>query len=116
MNSPELARHIVDFCLSKKAHDVTLMDVRNISGVTDFFICCHGDAEPQIRAIYEAVEAGAKKLGQSVWHKEGTDSLNWVLLDYVDVVVHIFKRETREFYGLERLWGDAKTETFNEDV
>jgi ribosome-associated protein len=112
ISSYDLAKRVVDLCLSKKALDVRMMDLRGISSVTDMFVICHGDSDVQVKAIAGAVQAGLKEEGIRVWHKEGFEYLRWVLLDYVDVVVHVFLKETREFYGLERLWGDAKVETF----
>jgi len=109
------ARQIIDFALSKKARDVVLMDLRSISNVADYFICCHGDSDVQVKAISDAIETGMKANGVRLWHKEGVDFFNWVLLDFVNIVVHVFREETRTFYGLERLWGDAKTESFGED-
>lgn len=109
------ARQIVELALTKKAKNVVLMDLQEISSVADYFVCCHGDSDVQVKAISEMVERGMREHGQRPWHTEGTDYYRWVLLDYVDIVVHIFQQETREFYALERLWGDAKTETFRED-
>jgi ribosome-associated protein len=108
----EQARRIVDLALTKKAQDVRILDLRKLSSVTDVFVVCHGDSDVQVRAIAEAVLDGLKQEGHRVWHKEGMEYCRWVLLDYVDVVVHIFLKETREYYGLERLWGDAKEESF----
>jgi len=118
MKSPDsyqMARQIIELALEKKARDIVLMDLRPISSVADYFVCCHGDSDVQVKAIAEAVDRGMKEKGQRPWHKEGTDFFNWVLLDYVDIVVHIFQAEARVFYGLERLWSDAKTEKYQED-
>lgn len=118
MTRPEsyrTARQIVELALTKKAHDVVLMDLRTISSVADYFICCHGDSDVHVKAIAEAVNKGMKENGQRPWHQEGIDYFHWVLLDYVDIVVHVFQKEARVFYGLERLWGDADIETFEED-
>jgi len=79
-----------------------------LTTITDFFIICHGDSDTQVKAIADAVIEGSRKFGEKVWHQEGIQNLQWVLLDYVDVVVHIFLRDIRKFYGLEDLWGDAK--------
>ncbi|MBN2105435.1 ribosome silencing factor [bacterium] len=106
---------MVELALTKKAHDVVLMDLRTISSVADYFICCHGDSDVHVKAIAEAVNKGMKENGQRPWHQEGIDYFHWVLLDYVDIVVHVFQKEARVFYGLERLWGDADIETFEED-
>lgn len=108
----DLARRIVELALSKKGADIRLLDLRGLSSVTDIFVICHGESDVQVRAIAGAVLDGLKADGHRVWHKEGMEFCRWVLLDYVDVVVHVFLKETREFYGLERLWGDAKIEMF----
>ena len=108
------AREIVELALSKKAKHICLLDLRGLSNMTDFFIICHGDSDVQVKAIADAISMGMKKMGEYVWHKEGYDFLHWVLLDYVDIVVHVFEKETRAFYALERFWGDAKQELFGE--
>jgi ribosome-associated protein len=104
-----LAKHVADLALSKKAQDVVIMNLRGLSSVTDFFVICSGDTDVQIKAIADAVKDGLAKKGVAVWHRE-IGSPNWVLLDYVDVVVHVFHKHTRPFYNLERLWGDAHIE------
>lgn len=114
-DSYQTARQIVDLALSKKARDVVLMDLRDISNVADYFICCHGDSDVQVKAISQAIDRGMREKGERPWHKEGLDYFYWVLLDYVNIVVHIFQEQARSFYGLERLWGDAMIETFQED-
>ncbi len=113
-DSYHLARRIVEYSLTKKAQDVCLMDLRGLSSMTDHFIICHGESDVQVKAIADAIVEGMGKEGVKVWHIEGYEYLNWVLLDYVDVVVHIFRKEARKFYNLERLWGDAKMEVFSE--
>jgi len=109
-SSLALARQISSLALSKKASGICLMDLKALSTVTDYFVICHGDADLQVKAIADAVVDGMTAMGVKPWHKEGYDYLNWVLLDYVDVVVHIFQKETRDFYRLEKLWGDAPME------
>lgn len=112
-----LAAHAIDAALSKKAHDVTVMDMRSVSGVADFFVLCTGDSDLQVRAIADAVGENLKdELGERPWHREGYEHLQWVLLDYVDLVVHVFSPEKRIFYGLERLWGDAPVEQVPENA
>ena len=113
-DSYHLARKIVEYSLTKKAQDVCLMDLRGLSNMTDHFVICHGESDVQVKAIADAIIEGLEKEGIKVWHTEGYEYLNWVLLDYVDVVVHVFRKEARKFYNLERLWGDAKMETFSE--
>jgi len=75
--------------------------------MSDFFVICTADANTQVKAIADEIDKKLRKDGIKCYHKEGYNSLNWVLLDYFDVVVHIFKKEAREFYKLEKLWGDA---------
>lgn len=115
-DSYELAQRVVECSLTKKAQDVCLMDLRKLSSVTDYFIVCHGESDVQVRAIADAIVDGLEEEGIRVWHREGYEYLHWVLLDYVDVVVHIFQKEVRQFYGLERLWGDAEMETFGNEI
>lgn len=103
-----IQRQIAELTLSKKAKDVTIMDLRKVTSMADYFVVCSGDSEPQVRAIAEAVMEGMSKLGEKPWHTEGFQNLQWVLLDYVDVVVHVFHKDARAFYGLDKLWGDAK--------
>lgn len=106
-----LARTAVDAVLGKKAKDVTVLDMRGVSGVADIFVLCNGDTDIQVRAIAEGVRMKIKETHAELpWHSEGLDSLQWVLLDYVDLVVHVFQPEKRDFYSLERLWGDAERE------
>ncbi len=105
-----LARRIARLALTKKASDVAIMDLRRLTDVADFFVICSADSDTQVKAIADAVTEGTERLGTPPWHSEGLSHRQWILLDYVDVVMHIFHREMRSFYGLEKLWGDAKTE------
>jgi ribosome-associated protein len=109
------ARKIVEFTQSKKAQDVRLMDLRAVTDVSDYFVVCHGDSDLHVQAIAGAVLEGMEQDGVRVWHKEGIQYNRWVLLDYVDVVVHIFQKSEREFYALEKLWGDAKILSFENE-
>jgi ribosome-associated protein len=110
-DSKALARKCAEFCLAKKAHDVCLLDLRGLTSMTDFFVVCHGDSDVQVKAVADAVVEGAGREGFRIWHCEGYEHRSWILLDYVDVVVHIFRKEERTYYNLERLWGDAPSET-----
>lgn len=110
MTAKTLARKIAQFALTKKASDVVIADLRKISSVADYFVICSAGSDTQVKAIADAVVAGTSAVGHEVWHNEGYSHLNWVLLDYVDVVVHVFHKEIRSFYNLERLWGDANFE------
>ena len=94
---------------AKKARTPVALDLRELSGVCDYFFICSGSSEVQVKAIAEAVEDGLKERGVRPWHIEGFESRRWVLLDYVEVVVHVFHEKTREYYMLDRLWGDARS-------
>ena len=106
-----LARTAVDAILDKKGTEVAVMDLRGISGVADFFVVCTGGSDVQIKAVADAVQDKIRtECDEKPWHVEGYDHLQWVLLDFVDLVVHVFNHEKRSFYDLERLWGDAPIE------
>jgi len=94
----------------KKGNDIVRLDLRNIfSSVSDYFVICHADSSTQVKAIANSVEEEIfKATQQEPWRKEGLEYGEWVLLDYVDIVVHIFRTDKREFYGVEDLWGDAE--------
>jgi ribosome-associated protein len=97
----------VQAAASKKAEQLTVLDLRKAAGFTDFFVIATGANARQIRAIAEAVEEALLKLKTKASHTEGYERTEWILLDYFDFVVHVFSGETRAFYGLERLWGSA---------
>ena len=103
-----LQRQIAELALTKKASDVSILDLRKVTSMADYFVLCSGDSEPQVKAIADAIIQGMQDRGERPWHTEGFQNLHWVLLDYVDVVVHVFHKDARTFYGLEKLWGDAK--------
>ncbi len=107
MESIELTNKITGLIFNKKGFDVKIMDLKKLTTMSDYFIICSADSEPQVKAIADEVEKNLRDEGIKVWHKEGYRALQWVLLDYVDVVVHVFKKDAREFYNLEKLWGDA---------
>jgi len=97
----------VQAAASKKAEQLTVLDLRKAAGFTDFFVIATGANARQIRAIAEAVEEALLKLKAKPSHTEGYERTEWILLDYFDFVVHVFSGETRAFHGLERLWGSA---------
>ena len=105
----ELAYKIADLILEKKGEDIVIQDLRQVTSMTDFFVLCSVDVEGQAKAIMDYIKD--QLLYQSIkpWHTEGNTNSSWILLDFVDVVVHIFRKEARHYYGLEQLWGDAKT-------
>ena len=92
----------------KKAEDITVLDLRNAHGFTDYFVICSGTNSRQIRAIADAVVDALAAAGQKPAHVEGYDRSEWVLVDYFDFIVHVFSPDTRAFYDLERLWGTAE--------
>jgi len=107
VKSSLLAQAVARQTLEKKASDVVVMDLRGLSTVTDYYVVCTGESDVQIRAIADAVVDGLEEKGVQAWHKE-IGSPNWMIIDFVDVVLHIFHKNTRPFYSLEKLWGDAK--------
>ncbi|HYN09118.1 MAG TPA: ribosome silencing factor [Vicinamibacterales bacterium] len=94
--------------LEKKALDMTVLDLRKASAFTDFFVICTGSNIRQVQAIADAVQQALGRLGTKPALVEGYERAEWVLIDYFDVIFHVFTPATREFYGLERLWGDAE--------
>jgi len=104
---PAEVREAVEAALGRKAEDLAVLDLRELSSFTDFFIITHGNSSRQNAAIGEAVEAALKTGGRRPLSVEGLESAEWVLLDYGSFVVHVFSRAARDRYGLENLWGDA---------
>lgn len=109
MDSLDFAKKITDLILSKKGYQINILDLRKLSSFADYFVICSADSDVQVKAIADEVDKKLRDEGIKCFHKEGYDSLNWVLLDYFDVVVHVFKAESRGYYNLEKLWGDAPT-------
>jgi ribosome-associated protein len=107
LESLELTEKITDLIFSKKGSDIKILDLRELTPIADYFIICSADSDVQVRAIADEIDKKLHEEGIRLWHKEGYKTMNWVLLDYVDVVVHVFKKSIREFYNLEKLWGDA---------
>ena len=108
------AGRAAEFALSKKAENVIAMDLRGLTTTCDFFVICNGTSDVQVKAIADAINDGLAAEGEKPWHIEGYEGRRWILLDYVDVVVHVFDEETRDYYQLERLWGDARTTEFTD--
>jgi ribosome-associated protein len=109
-----LARLAGKLALSKKGFDVQVLKLKNISSVCDYFVIASGEADIHVKAIANAVFDGLAEAGYKPYHREGMNEGNWVLLDYIDVVIHIFLEPTRRFYGLEKLWGDAPVEALSD--
>ena len=107
-----LLKQILSLALDKKAGRVVVFDLRGLSSLTDFFIICHGDSEPQVKAIVDNIRKGTKSKTR---HLEWYENQNWILLDYFDIVVHVFKKDERDYYELERLWADAPVKEINDE-
>jgi ribosome-associated protein len=99
---------VVRAALDKKALDVVVLDLRHTPAFTDFFVLCSGQNQRQVKAIVDAVEETLRAAKVRPAHIEGYDRAEWVLMDYFNFIVHVFAPQTREFYSLERLWGDAE--------
>ena len=109
-----LAMCVAQGMYEKKAEDIRILDMRDVRGASaDFFVISHAESDKQVEAIANSAEEETiKVLSEKPWHREGFENLEWVLLDYIDVVAHVFQREKREFYAVEELWGDAKEVKF----
>ena len=107
----ELAIHGIQ---EKKGNDIVRLDLRNLnSSVSDYFVICHADSTTQVKAIANSIEDEIfKATQQEPWRKEGLQHGEWILLDYVNVVVYVFRTDKREFYGVEELWGDAEIKSY----
>jgi len=112
-NTDQLIAKIVEGIEEVKGHNIDILDLREIENtVCDYFIICDGTSNTQVTAIVNSIQKTASKaLQEKPWHVEGLDNSEWVLMDYVNVVVHVFQKHIREFYDIESLWGDAKITT-----
>ncbi|HBE74007.1 MAG TPA: ribosome silencing factor [candidate division Zixibacteria bacterium] len=108
--SQALARDIAGLALTKKAFDVTVMDMRGLSAATDFFVLASAATDIQAKAVVRAIADGLRPKGVRSCHVEGLEHARWILMDYVDVVVHVMQPRVRDYYGLEELWADAPRE------
>ena len=112
-----LARLIADYAADKKAIDVAELDLRGVLGYTDFFVVCSGNTDRQTKAIHDAIHKGLKdEHGLLPRRVEGASEARWILMDYLDVVVHVFTPETRDFYRLEVLWGDVPRRDYDPEA
>ena len=101
------ARRAARAALDKKAVDAVILDVQGVSTVTDYFVVCSGKSTTHLRTITDAIREDLRDAGARLLHAEGVPESGWVLLDYGDVLMHVFLEDTRMYYALERLWGDA---------
>lgn len=109
INTPQLCDLVVKGMLEKKAEDITVIDLRNKkNAIADYFVICSGTSDTHADAISTSIEEEVhKEIAEWPWHTEGRNNKEWILLDYVNVVAHVFIKERRIFYGIEELWGDA---------
>jgi ribosome-associated protein len=108
LSGEELARLAAGYADDKKAQDIVELDLRGVVGYTDYFVICTGASDRQVKAIHDGIHEGLKKArGLYPRRVEGLTESRWVLMDYLDVVVHVFTPETRDHYRLEQLWGDV---------
>jgi ribosome-associated protein len=108
MTPEDLAREIVEYAADRKALDLVQLDLRGMIGYTDYFVICSGRTERQTKAIHDAIYEGLKSAHRRLPERvEGLPGARWILMDYLDVVVHVFVPDTREYYRLEQLWGEA---------
>ena len=108
MSPEELTQAIAALAADKKAIDIVALDLRGIAGYTDFFLICSGGSDRQTKAIHDGVHEGMKKEHQILPRRvEGLSEARWILMDYLDCVVHVFTPDTRDYYRLEQLWGDV---------
>jgi ribosome-associated protein len=110
LDSGKFALKVAQKIFVKKGFDVIIMDLRKLASFADYFVICSADSDVQVKAIADQIDKSMVEEGIKCWHKEGYKALSWVLLDYIDVVVHIFRKDARIFYNLEKFWGDAPTE------
>ena len=109
-SSEKLCKAVVKGMQEKKAGEIVIMDLRKVkNAIADFFVICSGNSDKQLDAISDSIdEEVSKSVKENPWHTEGKNNKEWMLLDYITVVAHIFKKDKREFYALEKLWGDAE--------
>ncbi len=119
LSNKDLARRAAELCLEKKGEDVMILDLRGLSSVTDFFVIASASSNVHVKAVADFVQDELLKIDVKPrvkpWHVEGADTQRWMLLDFVNVVVHVFRPETREYYSLERLWSDAPMEEIHDE-
>ena len=111
-SSHSLFEEIINLAFEKKAKNLISLDLRGYSSLTDYFIICHGSSEPQIKAIVDNIRKGTSSKPR---HLEGYENKKWVLLDYFDIIVHVFDEKEREYYSVENIWADVPKKEFNDE-
>ncbi|MCF7811406.1 ribosome silencing factor [bacterium] len=102
------AKRAAIHAFEKQAIDIVVLDLRQVTDFTDYFVICSGAVDVHVKAIYNHIEDHLRKIGWKPRHVEGTENSRWILMDYIDIIVNIFQPDARGYYSLERLWGDAK--------
>src|SRR3954453_9304257 len=111
MTPEDLAAAAIEYAADRKALDIVQLDLRGIIGYTDYFVICTGRSDRQVKAIHDGIHQGMKSAhGRLPRRVEGLTQARWILMDYLDVIVHVFTPETREYYRLEQLWGEAPSQ------
>lgn len=116
MNEKDLISTAVKAADDKRAEDILVLNMKGISLIADYFLICHGNSDKQVQAIAREMKEKAEEKGYSVRRMEGFDEARWILVDLGDVVAHIFHRDERSYYNLERLWGDAPIENIQSEL
>ena len=104
----ELSKEIINILYNKKAHNIKLLHVKDQTTITDYFVICTGNSNTQIKALADELDMKTSEKGLAPTSMEGFSEATWIVLDYASVIVHIFNRESREFYNLEKLWNDSE--------
>lgn len=116
MDAKKLLKLTVKAADDKKAEDIVVLNMQGISLIADYFLICHGTSEKQVQAIAREIKGTAEENGLTVKKMEGLDEARWILIDMGDVIAHVFHREERSYYNLERLWGDAPIENIQGEL
>ncbi|RIW37611.1 ribosome silencing factor [Bacillus salacetis] len=116
MNSKDLLQIAFKAADDKRAEDIVALDMKGISLIADYFVICHGNSDKQVQAIARELKEKAEENGSDVKRMEGFDEARWVLVDMGNVVAHVFHRDERDYYKLERLWGDAPIVEFSSEI
>lgn len=116
MNVKEIALDIAGLIDDKKGHDIQILDVRHLSSIADYFVIATGTSNTHVNAIADGVVEELRERGVEMSHKEGKRGGNWILIDYLDIIVHVFTKAEREFYDIERIWSDAEKLELNIDT
>ena len=111
-SSQSLLKEIINLAFDKKAKNLISLDLRDNSSLTDYFIICHGNSEPQVKAIVDNIRKGTSFKPR---HLEGYENKKWVLLDYFDIIVHVFDEKEREYYSVENIWADVPKQQFDDE-